>query len=235
MLAALSAADGGDDGVHPPRKPRVRSHPLRRLRRHLRREAGIARVQGAGAYRGPGRRGEGRGLGPTGRPWTRGAGTGLAGRFLRPLVRGPMVGVDISQKMLDKAAGCTLLKGCGAEGGGGGGGDDGDDGDAPLYDALVALDLEAMTLEETLLAPGVTRRDALAGGGQEEAGFDLVVAADVLVYFGRLDAVLGSFAGLSATGGHPHVHLRANDRGGGPAGVPPAPIGEVQSHQGLRA
>ena len=196
MLAALSAADGGDDGVHRRASPEFVATLFDDFADTFDEKLGSLeyRVPGLIGALAAGARG---GAGAYRSALDAGCGTGLAGRFLRPLVRGPMVGVDISQKMLDKAAGCTLLKGCGAEGGGGGGGDDGD---APLYDALVALDLEAMTLEETLLAPGVTRRDALAGGGQEEAGFDLVVAADVLVYFGRLDAVLGSFAGLSATG-----------------------------------
>ena len=196
MLAALSAADGGDDGVHRRASPEFVATLFDKFADTFDEKLGSLeyRVPGIIGALAAGARG---GAGAYRSALDAGCGTGLAGRFLRPLVRGPMVGVDISQKMLDKAAGCTLLKGCGAEGGGGGGGDDGD---APLYDALVALDLEAMTLEETLLAPGVTRRDALAGGGQEEAGFDLVVAADVLVYFGRLDAVLGSFAGLSATG-----------------------------------
>ena len=197
MLAALSAADGGDDGVHRRASPEFVATLFDDFADTFDEKLGSLeyRVPGLIGALAAGARG---GAGAYRSALDAGCGTGLAGRFLRPLVRGPMVGVDISQKMLDKAAGCTLLKGCGAEGGGSGGG--GDDGDAPLYDALVALDLEAMTLEETLLAPGVTRRDALAGGGQEEAGFDLVVAADVLVYFGRLDAVLGSFAGLSATG-----------------------------------
>ena len=43
-----------------------------------------------------------------------GCGTGLAGRFLRPLMdpkEGFMVGVDASQKMLDIAAKCTTATG----------------------------------------------------------------------------------------------------------------------------
>ena len=37
-----------------------------------------------------------------------GCGTGLAGRFLNPLVQNVMVGVDASQKMLDIAEKCTV-------------------------------------------------------------------------------------------------------------------------------
>ena len=33
-----------------------------------------------------------------------GCGTGLAGPYLRPLVSGPLIGVDLSPKMLERAA-----------------------------------------------------------------------------------------------------------------------------------
>jgi len=117
-----------------------------------------------------------------------GCGTGLAGRYLKPLLaNGIMVGVDASQKMLDIAAKCTTRKGCGLE-------EDqaSDDGDevTPLYEDLLRLDLEDMTLENTL-ARGV------AAGVR---GFDLIVAADVLVYFGSLSNLLTTFASLSADG-----------------------------------
>lgn len=122
-----------------------------------------------------------------------GCGTGLAGRYLRPLVSGPMIGVDISKKMLDIAARCTTVSGCGVEDNDTAV-DDGKEEEAPpLYDGLMALDLEAMTLSETLHAPGVGRATDI---GSEE-GFDLIVAADVHVYFGRLDTLLQNYAKLS--------------------------------------
>merc|ERR1712176_314472 len=42
-----------------------------------------------------------------------GCGTGLAGRFLRPLAGGKLVGVDASTKMMDIASKCTIESGCG--------------------------------------------------------------------------------------------------------------------------
>jgi len=114
-----------------------------------------------------------------------GCGTGLAGHYLRPLVDASLIGVDISQKMLDKAAQCTTSSGCGLE-------EDNtsERGDAPpLYDGLFALDLETMTLMQTL---GTVNTDA------REEGFDLIVAADVLVYFGNLEALIKNFAKLAS-------------------------------------
>ena len=103
-----------------------------------------------------------------------GCGTGLAGPLLRPHVSGALVGVDLSEKMLERAA--TLRQG-----------------DAPtsprVYDKLFAADL--LTLQ---------RRDVLPGGGGD-VGVDLMTAADVLVYFGELRELLGAFAALSALGG----------------------------------
>jgi predicted TPR repeat methyltransferase len=90
-----------------------------------------------------------------------GCGTGLAGRFLRPLVTESLVGVDLSQKMLDIAAKCTLNKGCGLK-------DtdiDATTDDKPLYDHLASFDLETTTLKEL----------------NADNGFDIIVAADVLV------------------------------------------------------
>jgi len=115
-----------------------------------------------------------------------GCGTGLAGRHLRPLIAkdGVMIGVDASQNMLDIAAKCTTQRGCGL------------DKDAiiegeeePLYDDLLFMDLEDMTLQNTL-----------ANKGGNIQGFDLIVAADVFVYFGSLDKVLAKFAKLSTKG-----------------------------------
>mmetsp|Transcript_15656 Transcript_15656/g.25735 ORF Transcript_15656/g.25735 Transcript_15656/m.25735 type:complete len:573 (-) Transcript_15656:34-1752(-) len=111
-----------------------------------------------------------------------GCGTGLAGRYLRPLVNGSLVGIDLSKKMLDLAAQCTLSKGCGLK--------DEDvapanENDAPLYDHLASLDLETTTLQEV--------------GAKN--GFDIIVAADVFVYFGELQKLLSNFAKLSDSSG----------------------------------
>lgn len=126
-----------------------------------------------------------------------GCGTGLAGRHLRPLIQdepqqplssGIMVGVDASSKMLDIAAKCTRAVGCGTQpsldstkhekv-------DPSTDGDTRLlYDRLLQMDLEEMTTANTL-------------DGFSQVGFDLVVAADVLVYFGSLENILQVFASL---------------------------------------
>ena len=192
MLAAISAEDGGDEGVHRRASPEFVAALFDDF------ASTFDEKLGALEYRVPGIIGataaKARGDDTTFvSALDAGAGTGLAGRFLRPIVSGPMVGVDISQKMLDKAAKCTLKKGCGID-------DEvnDDEEDARLYDGLVALDLEAMTLEETLLASGVTRSENLSK--EDKQGFDLVVAADVLVYFGRLESVLGNFAKLSKSG-----------------------------------
>ena len=122
-----------------------------------------------------------------------GCGTGLAGRYLRPLVSGPLIGVDASQKMLDIANMCTMTSGCGI-----------DQKEAtsasnePLYDGLFAMDLEDMTFSNTLQASGVTRVESK----DATTAFDLVVAADVLVYFGGLDKILQTFASVSSPGAH---------------------------------
>ena len=195
MLAALSAEDGGDEGVHRRASPEFVAALFDDFASTFDEKLGSLeyRVPGIiGAMAAKARREE--------NPFTSaldaGCGTGLAGRFLRPLVTGPMVGVDISQNMLENAAKCTLKTGCGIEEEKDALSTDGKD--EKLYDALVALDLEAMTLDETLLAPGLSRSDSLTEKDKE--GFDLVVAADVLVYFGRLDEVLGNFAKLSRPG-----------------------------------
>jgi predicted TPR repeat methyltransferase len=112
-----------------------------------------------------------------------GCGTGLAGRYLRPLVTGPLVGIDLSKKMLDLAAKCTLTKGCGLKDEDAADGDI--EGDKPLYDHLASLDLETTKLED--LDAGV--------------GFDIIVAADVFVYFGDLQKLLNNFAKLSDRSG----------------------------------
>jgi len=118
-----------------------------------------------------------------------GCGTGLAGRYLRPLISGPLIGVDASQKMLDIAQKCTTISGCGLE-------EDKTKAESgePLYDGLFAMDLEEMTVTNTLQAPGVSRVTSM----DTVTAFDLVVAADVLVYFGRLDTILQTFASVSS-------------------------------------
>mmetsp|Transcript_37422 Transcript_37422/g.78930 ORF Transcript_37422/g.78930 Transcript_37422/m.78930 type:complete len:604 (+) Transcript_37422:179-1990(+) len=116
-----------------------------------------------------------------------GCGTGLAGRFLRPLIGGPLVGVDLSKKMLELAAECTLAKGCGLKEADERERDESEEDErstAPLYDFLLSSDLETVKLNE------------LVSDGSID-GFDLIVAADVLVYIGDISKLLGNFANLS--------------------------------------
>lgn len=113
-----------------------------------------------------------------------GCGTGLAGRELRQAIDGSnkritLVGVDASPKMLEIAKHCTETKGCGLSMDAAS-----EKNDPKLYDALIDLDLEEMTIKNTLLP---TRK---------ASGFDLIVAADVFVYFGSLERVLKVFSGL---------------------------------------
>jgi len=119
-----------------------------------------------------------------------GCGTGLAGRFLKPLVAEHLVGVDASQKMLDIAAKCTTDRGCGLKVEEAGDGHGNESKEELLYDNLLVLDLEEMTLENTL---NIRSND-------DRSGFDLVVAADVLVYFGKLSNLLETFAKVSIDG-----------------------------------
>ena len=122
-----------------------------------------------------------------------GCGTGLVGRFVKPLCQGPLVGVDLSKKMLELASQCTLTKGCGlkVEEGDDTTNEDIDDerGKISLYDKLVALDLETVSIDELALG--------LPDDSFDNDGFDLIVAADVLVYLGDLQKVLNNFAELS--------------------------------------
>jgi predicted TPR repeat methyltransferase len=119
-----------------------------------------------------------------------GCGTGLAGRYMRPLVSGALVGVDASQKMLDIASKCTTVSGCGQPKSD----SKSDNGQVvSLYDGLVALDLEEMTLHNTLNAVTTSSERQI-----ESKKFDLIVAADVLVYFGQLDSLIDTFAHISA-------------------------------------
>jgi predicted TPR repeat methyltransferase len=135
-----------------------------------------------------------------------GCGTGLAGRFLRPLVGGTLVGVDLSGQMLRRAARCTFAGGgCGlsrvveedsssssSSSSSAVSEDDAEGVDErasrPLYDKLVQSDLEAVTLTDLV--------SDLSGGGPMD-GFDLIVAADVFVYIGNLEKILLNFAKLS--------------------------------------
>lgn len=120
-----------------------------------------------------------------------GCGTGLAGRHLRSLVEYLLIGVDASQKMLDIAKVCTRSKGCGLsveeE-------KEGEEEDRPLYDNVIAMDLEDMTVSNTLLTASTSTSEQTSSGS---IGFDLIVAADVLVYFGSLDQILQTFANVS--------------------------------------
>ena len=122
-----------------------------------------------------------------------GCGTGLAGRVLKPLVADVMIGVDASRKMLDIAAKCTTTSGCGLKGSekdmDNGDGDGDGDGEA-LYDDLLVMDLEEITLGNTLHRMS----------HEDISGFDLIVAADVLVYFGSITKLLKTFASVSTPG-----------------------------------
>ena len=116
-----------------------------------------------------------------------GAGTGLAGRFLRPVVRQNLIGVDASRKMLDIAAKCTVAQGCGLES------TSKSSNDKPLYDDLLVMDLEVMTVANTL-------GKSSSAAATPAVGFDLIVAADVLVYFGSLENLLNTFQQVSTKG-----------------------------------
>lgn len=97
-----------------------------------------------------------------------GCGTGLAGPYLRPLVAGHLCGVDLSQKMLDRAEGLQTSDG------------------TRVYDSLLAQDLVALT------------REAVAPGSSGSGGVELVTAADVLVYFGDLGLLMATFGQVSS-------------------------------------
>ena len=89
--------------------------------------------------------------------------------------------------MLDIAERCTLTSGCGFEQED----DNLTDSNEPLYDDLLAMDLEDMLLSNTLNRAEDT---------PDSDGFDLIVAADVLVYFGSLSKILSTFAKISIPG-----------------------------------
>ena len=124
-----------------------------------------------------------------------GCGTGLAGRYVRPFLdvdSGVMVGVDASQKMLDKAAACTLQTGCGSTT------EEVSGEDPPLYEGLLQMDLEDMSLANT-----IDTIDSRNGGEKKSTAFDLIVAADVFVYFGSLEVILVKLGKLAL----PKCHL----------------------------
>lgn len=114
-----------------------------------------------------------------------GCGTGLVGRFVKPSLTNLLVGVDASQKMLDIAEKCTLKSGCGSES------EKEETDPESLYDNLLQMDLEDMTIENTLLDYSKTA-----------SGYDLIIAADVLVYFGSLETILKVFSSVSSPGGY---------------------------------
>ena len=99
-----------------------------------------------------------------------GCGTGLAGPYLRPLVTGSLVGADLSEKMLARAA-----KVVGEDGG-------------KVYDSLLSKDLLSLQHADVISPQG-------AASGE---GVELIVAADVLVYFGDLDELLRAFGSLAS-------------------------------------
>ena len=113
-----------------------------------------------------------------------GCGTGLAGPLLRQHVSGALGGVDLSEKMLALAG---ALRTPAPE-------------QAPVYSRLLAADL--LSLRGEALLPGAAAEGGAAeGAAAEEAAFELVAAADVLVYFGELGALLQAFASVTVEGG----------------------------------
>lgn len=87
-----------------------------------------------------------------------GCGTGLCGPLLRPYAR-TLIGVDLSQAMLEKARG------------------------RGLYDELAQAELVDYI-------------------GRRQATFDLIVSADTLCYFGKLDGFFDAARGALQVGGH---------------------------------
>ncbi|OEU18047.1 hypothetical protein FRACYDRAFT_238480 [Fragilariopsis cylindrus CCMP1102] len=148
-----------------------------------------------------------------------GCGTGLAGRELRNVMvriggkRMKLVGVDASSKMLQIANKCTLDGiGCGGNGSSNSNSNgnnellstdtktknenENDDSTSSsssvkLYDQLLEMDLEDMTIQNTLLSLYENENDI-----GPTIGFDLIVASDVFVYFGSLDTILTVFSNL---------------------------------------
>lgn len=128
-----------------------------------------------------------------------GCGTGLSGPFLRPLIEGPLVGVDLSPKMLELAAELLI-----------------DDGPEPVAkDRMRRCDEAARSAlgDPPRLFDGIFEADllnldearAIKGFGQEVTDilptFELVISADVLCYFGEMEGVLKALAKKTAPGG----------------------------------
>lgn len=122
-----------------------------------------------------------------------GCGTGLMGVQLRRCgcVDGTLVGCDLSPKMLEKAqARCTPTG-------------------ERVYDRLQTADLLEPCRADLVGRYGVADRgnggadaDAACTGpltsSTDDAGFELVTSADVLIYFGDLETVLGTLSSLGA-------------------------------------
>ena len=107
---------------------------------------------------------------PFGTTLDAGCGTGLVGPHLRPLTSGALVGVDLSPKMLEHASQRTHAG-------------------TAVYNTLVAQDL--VSLQRAHVLKGSSTLPLTEG-------FELVVAADVLVYFGELTAAFTAFVRLSS-------------------------------------
>lgn len=112
-----------------------------------------------------------------------GCGTGWVGHNIRDLVTGDLVGVDLSPKMVEWAEELCYDKGSEAPPTRADASVRKQTGWPPVYEAVYAgnlLQLDALPLAKT---------------------FDLVVAADVLCYFGDLEAVLAALSERTAPGG----------------------------------
>ena len=140
-----------------------------------------------------------------------GCGTGLIGPRLRRLVTGPMVGIDLSPKMVERAAELVADDHGGGVGGGGASRPklsnkhDMRRVDEPartaqnlprLYDGLFVGDLLEM----------VDGSEPMPGYGHTVTEFpaepvELIVCADVLCYFGSMGEVLRAFSDRLAPGG----------------------------------
>eukprot|EP00571_Detonula_confervacea_P006926 CAMPEP_0172320198 /NCGR_PEP_ID=MMETSP1058-20130122/39929_1 /TAXON_ID=83371 /ORGANISM="Detonula confervacea, Strain CCMP 353" /LENGTH=299 /DNA_ID=CAMNT_0013035417 /DNA_START=123 /DNA_END=1018 /DNA_ORIENTATION=- len=131
-----------------------------------------------------------------------GCGTGLAGPGLRQLVSGSLIGVDLSPKMAELAAELVI-----------------DDGPIPMVENRMRRCAETARTAFGSDAPnrlydGVFTADLLnLSGANFLDGFghkvqkiptehyDLIVSADVLVYFGAMDDILKVFSDALAVGG----------------------------------
>jgi len=177
-----------------------------------------------------------------------GCGTGLAGRELRNAIdninnnnidqdqnqnqnqmkRITLVGVDASSKMLQIANKCTLNIGCGSNSNN----DellptktknDNNSSHIKLYDQLLEMDLEDMTIQNTLLSslsPSLSPSTTTETETETETdfGFDLIVAADVFVYFGSLDKIMNVLSKLHHYYGADDEYFNWNREGGGGGG-----------------